>query len=111
VTRGRACAGLAVLVVALAFGCGSPTSGRPITELWKDHCANCHGDDGHGDPARRRLDPRIDLRRSEMIAAGDSGLVFQRIAYGYGAMPGFIHKMPRGDVEQLAAFCATLARR
>jgi len=102
---------LLLLAALLAPGCGAPTSGRPVAELWSEHCANCHGEDGHGNPARRRLDPRIDLRRSEMIAKGDRGLVFQRIAYGYAAMPGFIHKLPQGDIENLVKLCTTLARR
>jgi len=102
---------LLLLIGALVAGCGAPTSGRPVAELWREHCASCHGEDGHGNPARRRLDPRIDLRRSEMVTQGDRGLVFQRIAYGYAAMPGFIHKLPQGDIESLVELCATLARR
>ena len=41
--------------------------------------------------------------RSSCPRAGDAGLVFQRIAYGYGTMPGFAHKLERGDLEMLTA--------
>jgi mono/diheme cytochrome c family protein len=82
-----------------------------VGELWSEHCASCHGANGHGVPARRGLEPRSDLRRSEMIAAGDRGLIFQRIAYGYATMPGFAHKLERGDIELLVEFAAELAER
>lgn len=99
------------MAAAGAFGCGSPRSGVPVGELWSTHCAVCHAEDGHGVPARRSLEPLVDLRRSQMLAAGESGLAFQRIAYGYASMPGFAHKLPRGDIEALAARAAELAKR
>lgn len=92
-------------------GCGSPRSGVPIVELWDTHCASCHGADGRGVQARRGLEPLVDLRKSRMIANGDRGLVFQRIAYGYATMPGFAHKLERGDIEALAELAAELAKR
>jgi mono/diheme cytochrome c family protein len=99
------------VAAALGAGCGAPRSGVAVETLWAEHCAACHGADGRGTRARRTLEPRLDLARSEMIARGDQGLVFQRIAYGYAAMPGFAHKLPRGDIEQLAALAARLAGR
>jgi mono/diheme cytochrome c family protein len=103
--------GLALCAAACALGCGSPRSGVPASELWSEHCASCHGADGRGVPARRGLEPRVDLRRSEMLAAGDRGLAFQRVAYGYATMPGFAHKLERGDIELLVEFAAELATR
>ena len=29
------------------------------------------------------------------------GPIYQRISYGYGTMPGFAHKLERGDLELL----------
>lgn len=101
----------AVVAAAGALGCGSPRSGVSVGELWSAHCAACHAEDGHGVPARRGLEPLVDLRRSRMLAAGESGLAFQRVAYGYASMPGFAHKLPRGDIEALAAHAAELAKR
>lgn len=100
-----------VLAAAFGAGCGAPRSGIAVETLWSEHCARCHGEDGRGVRARRTLEPQLDLARSEMIARGARGLVFQRIAYGYGAMPGFAHKLPRGDIEDLAALAARLAGR
>jgi mono/diheme cytochrome c family protein len=90
--------------IAPALACGSPTSGKPVTELWRESCTQCHGEDGRGNAAWKGLDPKVDLSRSELVRSSARGLVFQRIAYGYGTMPGFGHKLERGDVEMLTEF-------
>jgi mono/diheme cytochrome c family protein len=102
---------LAPLVLAVAAGCGAETSGTPAAELWREHCASCHGADGRGHPARRRLEPRLDLARSALVAGRERGLIYQRIAYGYANMPGFAHKMPRGDLELMVGFVERFAAR
>ena len=108
---GRGSAALLLAVAGLAAeGCGPPTSGRPVGELWTELCAGCHAADGTGVPARRGLDPGVDLRRSEVVRAGDRGLVFQRIANGTVLMPGFGHKLPQGDLELLTEFVLNLPR-
>ncbi|KAB2965300.1 MAG: cytochrome c [Thermoanaerobaculia bacterium] len=104
-------AGLLLAAGALVLSaCGPPTSGRPVADLWQELCAGCHAADGSGVRARRGLDPGVDLRRSEMIRRNDRGLVFQRIARGYAAMPGFGHKLPQGDLEMLTQFVMQLPR-
>jgi mono/diheme cytochrome c family protein len=109
----RALAGTAagLLLAATAAACGPETSGTPVAELWSEHCASCHGADGSGHPARRRLEPRLDLTRSPMVVDGARGLIFQRIAYGYSTMPGFAHKLPQGDIEMLVEFVQRFAAR
>jgi mono/diheme cytochrome c family protein len=103
---------LAAALVAGLAGCGAETSAAPVEALWSEHCAGCHGADGSGVPARRGLEPRLDLRRSAMLGPrGSPGLVFQRVAYGYNTMPGFAHKLSRGDIERLARFTAELVAR
>ncbi len=100
----------ATLAAALA-ACGSPTSGVPTATLWEEHCRRCHGADGRGVAAQRALAPRVDLTASPMVRQGDRGGIFQRIAYGYGTMPGFAHKLERGDIEELARYVMTLGGR
>ena len=108
----RLAAALAALAAAAAtLACGSPTSGKPVTELWREQCTQCHGEDGRGHPAWKSLDPKVDLAASELIRGGARGLVFQRIAYGYGTMPGFAHKLERGDLEMLTAFVFDLKQQ
>lgn len=98
-------AGGALAVAALALAaCGAPRSGRSAEELWGEHCLRCHGEDGRGRAVQRGLDPGLDLTASRMVANRTRGLVFQRIAYGYGAMPGFAHKLELGDLELLTDF-------
>jgi hypothetical protein len=59
------------------------------------------GTDGRGDSRFLTLTPNLDLTRSVMVARKARGLIFQRITQGYGSMPGFGHKLERGDVEAL----------
>ena len=89
---------------AALVACGPPTSGKPVGELWREQCSQCHAEDGRGLPAWRGLAPRVDLTASELVREDARGLVFQRIAYGYGSMPGFGHKLERGDLELLTQF-------
>jgi len=105
----RACALLSLALVAAA--CGPPTSGKSVEELWSEHCQRCHGADGSGNPAQRSLDPRVDLISSKLVARDSRGLIYQRIAYGYQAMPGYTHKLERGDIEMLTEFVLGLKER
>lgn len=73
---------------------GGPTP----AQLYTEHCASCHGADGRGDPRRRGFYAGLDLTASPLVQEGRDGLVYRRIAYGYGAMPGFQHKL---DTNQL----------
>jgi mono/diheme cytochrome c family protein len=91
--------------------CGAPSSGVAVETLWAEHCQRCHSTDGRGQPAQRPLDPRVDLTASELVRAGDRGLAYRRIAYGYGTMPGFSHKLERGDLEKLAEYALALGKR
>mgnify|MGYP003542376728 CR=1 FL=1 len=72
-------------------------------------CMACHGPSGEGNPAQIGLDPKVDLTASAMVAGRARGLIYQRISYGYGAMPGFEHKLERGDVELLVDYVLRLA--
>lgn len=103
--RAGAAAAIAMLLgVAGALACGSPSSGRAAADLYTEHCARCHGEDGRGEKRLLHLDPNLDLRRSIVVARGARGLIYQRIARGYGSMPAFGHKLERGDVEALVDF-------
>ena len=95
---------LALAAGAALVACGPPTSGKPVGELWREQCSQCHAEDGRGVAAWKGLAPRVDLTASELVRANARGLVFQRIAYGYGSMPGFGHKLERGDLELLTQF-------
>jgi mono/diheme cytochrome c family protein len=113
VTRRFSAATAFALVSLGALGtfiaCAPAGSGESASRLFEQHCAGCHGGDGRGLPARRGLEPRLDLARSKMIAKGDRGLLFQRIAFGYGTMPGFAHKLSQGELEELVAFVQRFA--
>jgi len=92
---------VAALPLLLLTACGPPTSGRPVEELYADHCARCHGDDGRGDPRQLPLAPALDLTRSTLIARRARGALYRRIQQGQDTMPAFGHKLPQGDIELL----------
>lgn len=94
---------LGLLVLAVLAGCG-PREPLPAPEAYGRYCARCHGDDGRGDRKAVRLNPRLDLVRSEMVRDGDDALVRERIADGRGAMPGFERKLTAGEIEELTAY-------
>lgn len=93
----------AAVALALAAGCG-PRAPLPAPEAYDRYCARCHGDDGRGDPKAVRLNPRLDLVRSLMVAEGEAELVRERIAEGRGAMPGFERKLSPGEIGALTAY-------
>lgn len=102
----------ALLAIALAAGaCGPPTSGESVEQLWSEHCQRCHGADGSGNPAQKGLDPGVDLTASKLVEKRARGLIYQRIAYGYQAMPAYSHKLERGDIQMLTEFVLGLEGR
>ncbi len=94
-----------VLALVLA-GCGPKAS-----ELWSENCAECHGADGRGVEARRLFYPQVDLTRSPLIADRARGSIYQRIALGWGTMPGFKHKLEPREMDQLVDFAIELVGR
>ena len=107
---------LLLLLVALpllppllaATGCARKNLTTP--ELYEAYCARCHGDEGAGDPRSRNLYPNLDLLSSPMVRRGDRAAVRQRIAEGYGPMPGFSRRLDRQEIERLVDFTFQLSR-
>lgn len=89
-------------------GCGPPTSGRSASELYAEHCARCHGDDGRGDPRVLALSPNSDLTRSPLVRRRARGAIFVQISQGSGSMPAFSHKLEIGDIELLSDYVLDL---
>jgi mono/diheme cytochrome c family protein len=109
--NGRAAAALAALLATPLAGCGPARSDATTRRLYAAHCAHCHGEDGRGVPARRSLEPRLDLARSAMARDGELGLLYRRIAFGYGTMPGYAHRLSEREIEQLADYVQRFATR
>jgi mono/diheme cytochrome c family protein len=104
----RALGPLGLLALALA-GCGAD-SAVPAAALYHRSCARCHGDDGRGDPRSVGLYPGLDLTSSRIVRAGARGLVFQRIADGTEAMPGFSDHLETEDMQHLVDYVLRLPR-
>jgi mono/diheme cytochrome c family protein len=98
----------AALVAALA-GCShaEPDAGP----LYQANCARCHGPDGRGDSRSVALYPHLDLTASAMVRTAARGPIFQRIADGYGVMPGFANRLETDDIKGLVDYVLRLPRR
>jgi mono/diheme cytochrome c family protein len=98
------------LCVLLLGGCAAEKKDlRSATALWTEHCASCHGEDGKGDPRSIELYPKLDLTVSPMIAQRERFLIHDRIARGYGTMPGFLHRLQAEEIGRLVNRCLELA--
>jgi mono/diheme cytochrome c family protein len=99
---------LAALSPLIAMGCARKNLTTP--ELYETYCARCHGAGGEGDRRSLKLYPHLDLLSSPMVRRGDRAAVRQRIAEGYGPMPGFARRLDRQEVERLVDFTFQLSR-
>jgi mono/diheme cytochrome c family protein len=99
---------LAALPLLTAIGCARKNLTTP--ELYETYCARCHGAQGEGDRRSLKLYPNLDLLSSPMVRRGDRAAVRQRIAEGYGPMPGFARRLDRQEVERLVDFTFQLSR-
>ena len=86
-------------VLGCGRGSGSP---REAAELYRGHCARCHGPDGKGDRRSIGLNPNLDLTAAPNVR--------QRIADGYGPMPAFSTKLDARQIELLTTYAIELAK-
>lgn len=103
---------LAAAALAFGWACGGngPQPSKDSTEeLYRIYCARCHGDDGRGDRRSVGLNRKLDLTSSDLARTGSRQLIYQRIAFGYGAMPAYSHKLNSKDIERLTQFSIALA--
>lgn len=104
---------LALLVLALlagaAGGCG-PGDDTP-RGLYRSQCARCHGLDGQGNPRAVKTQEGLDLRRSELLAAGDREGVRRLVVEGEGTMPAFGEKLTPEQIDALVTLSFELAGR
>jgi mono/diheme cytochrome c family protein len=102
----------AALPTAALLGLGSGCARRNLTapELYSTYCARCHGERGEGESDSLALYPHLDLLTSPMILRGDRAAVRQRIAEGYGPMPGFRRRLDSREMERLLDFTLRLGR-
>jgi mono/diheme cytochrome c family protein len=95
-------------VFALTAGCARKNLTTP--ELYEAYCTRCHGDRGEGDPRSLTLYPHANLLVSPMTLRGDRAAIRERIAEGYGPMPGFKRRLTPQEVERLVDYTLQLSR-
>ena len=97
-------------VAAVVWACGGPSSASlDDPQLYARYCARCHGEDGRGDPRSVGLNPALDLTQSALGKSRRHQEVYQRIAFGYGPMPAYSHKLEPKEIERLTQYCFHLA--
>lgn len=79
---------------------GAPASAGP-PDLYRVNCASCHGADGGGTPAGKKLGAR-DLRSGDVQGMSDAQLR-NIIANGKGKMQGFGKRLGGDQIDQLVA--------
>ena len=96
------------LLAAMLAACGPPTGDRSAAELYPKYCAKCHGTDGRGDPRQVSLYPNLNLTTSKLTGKGAHLAIYNRIAPGYGPMPGFGHRLSADEMNRLADYSMKL---
>jgi len=103
---------LALLVLVLALGAAGCTPDRELSdaELFSKYCSKCHGEDGRGDESLLEGGQEVVLLASRHLERGDRDFVRRRIEYGYGQMPGYLHKVEPETLQRLVELTMRLAR-
>lgn len=92
------------------WGCARGAESPPeAAELYRGHCARCHGPDGKGDRRSIGLNPNLDLTAAPNVQRGNRAQIRQRIADGYGPMPAFSTKLDARQIELLTTYAIELA--
>jgi mono/diheme cytochrome c family protein len=99
---------IALLSLLSLAACGPPSGNRTAEELYPKYCARCHGADGKGDPRQVNLYPNLNLTASKLTGPGAHLAVYNRIAQGYGPMPGFAHRLSAEEMGHLADYSMKL---
>ncbi len=107
---------LALLFLASAAARGeAPTTAvvdKPVQELWKHRCANCHGAGGEG-PGHKRENIHIpDFRAAEWQKKRDDKFIAETIREGIRErhMPAFKNKLTPEQIDGLVALIRTFKR-
>ena len=80
--------------------------------VYRDKCADCHGDSGKGDGDRAKMHkpPPSDLTDAAHIDAETDGELFYKITHGHRPMPAFRKRLTDTQRWQLVLLIRFLAR-
>lgn len=91
----------------------SPDGIATAGAIYKDKCANCHGDKGLGDgPEAGMYDPQpANLADAHMIAGMTDGEIFYKVTEGRKPMPGFKQQLTDEQRWQLVNYLRTFSAK
>lgn len=89
----------------------SPEALRAGASLYRNYCAECHGDSGRGDGSEgKKYDPApTNLADAPHMNATSDGELFYKISQGLKPMPAFKKKLADRQRWQLVLFIRSLA--
>jgi cytochrome c6 len=90
------------LLVAAALSLAAPALAAPVdpAALFASRCAVCHGKDGKGSPAGKKMGV-VDLAREQQEPVKE---IAEDIAHGKGKMPAFEAKLSPEEIQALARY-------
>ncbi len=85
---------------------------RAARELYRDECAQCHGEGGKGDGPEARMHKPLpaDLTDAGRMAKVTDGEIFYQISEGRRPMPSFKKRMTEQQRWQLVLFLRSFAQ-
>jgi mono/diheme cytochrome c family protein len=107
---------LVVLVITFAIsaplltasGEANYSTARSATELYKKHCASCHGKDGRGKTFKGKLTSARDLTDRQWQDDTSDERFFNSIMNGKHKMPGFSKKLSAAEIDALVSYVRAL---
>ncbi len=85
---------------------------QAAARLYRDECAECHGDHGKGDgpKALTHTPPPADLTDASRMAMVTDGEIFYQISEGKRPMPAFKNRMTQDQRWQLVLFVRSFSQ-
>lgn len=96
------------MLIFTAGGEANYSSARSATELYKKHCASCHGKDGRGKTFKGKLTHARDLTDRNWQDDTSDERFFNSIMKGKNKMPGFSKKLSSAEIDALVSYVRAL---
>lgn len=101
----------AALLLGTVLWSGCAPRDRSAPGLYRAYCARCHGPAGEGTPRALRASPKANLAASEKARQGDRRFLHERIAKGYGIMPGYAKRLTSQEIDSLVNLTLELQKQ
>jgi len=97
-----------LLLMLTPSGEANYSTARSAGDLYKKHCASCHGKDGRGKTFKGKLTHARDLTDRAWQDDMSDERFFNSIMKGKKKMPAFSKKMSEQEIDALVSYVRTL---